>query len=227
MKTKKRFAALLAIVLFRASTLSAFANSFQLENETANKPTIGTETLLTFLILILFLSCGYLFYKMNRLKKTRTLVGDEAINEINYAYTNLKKAWTNLKEENIALNNKITFLTNNITDLESANYELLKQKEKLVHNENRLLELQKQKEELFSMAIHDIKNPAAAIKSYVELLEGYDLNAVEQQEIVKYLVDSTEQILQLAQSINRSVMGEESDTIEEEDKESGAAEIPF
>jgi signal transduction histidine kinase len=154
------------------------------------------------------------------MKKTRTLVGDEALNEINYAYTNLKKAWIKIKEENKVLNNTISFLSNNINDLETANCELIKQKEKLVNNENRLLELQKKKEELFSIAIHDIKNPAAAIKSYVELLEGYDLNAIEQQEIVKYLIDSTEQIMQLAQSINRSVLGEENEVNEEEDKES-------
>jgi signal transduction histidine kinase len=82
------------------------------------------------------------------------------------------------------------------------------------------VELQKQKEELFSIAIHDIKNPAAAIKSYVELLEGYDLNAVEQQEIVKYLIDSTEQIINLAQTINMSVMGTEHnpDAVERKDE---------
>ena len=214
-----KFILFVFIQIFISFSVSA-KSILQQTEELLNSTQFETNNIFLYVLITVLLSLSaFLFFRIIQIKKTRTLVGDEALNEINYAYNNLKTAWTNLKEENKALNNKISFLTNNITDLEAANYELLKQKEKLVHNENRLLELQKQKEELFSIAIHDIKNPAAAIKSYVELLEGYDLNAVEQQEIVKYLVDSTEQILHLAQSINKSVMGEETDELEE-DKES-------
>ncbi|MBL1214741.1 MAG: sensor histidine kinase [Ignavibacteriae bacterium] len=220
MKTKKQFTAILTSAFLSASALKAFADTAQFETQNADSGSIGSETILIYVIILLCLICGFLIYRMNRMKKTRTLVGDEALNEINYAYTNLKKAWIKIKEENKVLNKTISFLSNNISDLETANCELIKQKEKLVNNENRLLELQKKKEELFSIAIHDIKNPAAAIKSYVELLEGYDLNAIEQQEIVKYLIDSTEQIMQLAQSINRAVLGEEKEVNEKEDKES-------
>jgi len=62
--------------------------------------------------------------------------------------------------------------------------------------------LHQQKDELFAIAIHDIKNPAAAIKSFVELLESYDLNANEQQEIMQSLLDTSEQIVKLAQRIS-------------------------
>ena len=213
---KSAITAIFINLLFLFVNISAFDGSANFE-ETAQMNEAG-NTIYLLLAVVIFLAgtCGFLIYKVFYLKKTKTLVGDEALNEINYAYLNLKKAWTKVREENSELKKKIDFLTGNIEDLESANCELLKQREKLVHNENRLLDLQKQKEELFSIAIHDIKNPAAAIKSYVELLEGYDLNAVEQQEIVKYLIDSTEQIISLAQKINKSVMSEDDNLDEEE-----------
>lgn len=197
--------------------ISAYDGTANLEESAQINESANTIYLLLSVVIFLGGTCGFLIYKVLNLKKTKTLIGDEALNEINYAYLNLKKAWTNVREENSELKKKIELLAGNIEDLESANCELLKQREKLVHNENRLLDLQKQKQELFSIAIHDIKNPAAAIKSYVELLEGYDLNAVEQQEIVRYLIDSTEQIISLAQKINNSVMNEDNNFEDEAD----------
>jgi signal transduction histidine kinase len=142
-------------------------------------------------------------------KKRRTLVGDEALSELNYAYAKLKKAWQNLKDENEIQSHKIDRLTKDIEDLETANYELARQKERLKNNENKFKELQTQKEELFAIAVHDIKNPVAAIKSYVELLEEYDFNVNEQREIVKSLVESSEQIMNLAQNMNKVVTAQD------------------
>ncbi len=214
---KSTIAAVLIHLIFLLGNISAFDGTSNLEENARINESANTIYLLLVIIIFLAGTCGFLIYKVLYLKKTKTLVGDEALNEINYAYLNLKNAWAKVREENSELKKRIEFLAGNIEDLESANCELLKQREKLVHNENRLLDLQKQKEELFSIAIHDIKNPAAAIKSYVELLEGYDLNAVEQQEIVKYLIDSTEQIISLAQKINNSVMNEDNNFEDEAD----------
>src|SRR3989339_415281 len=56
-------------------------------------------------------------------------------------------------------------------------------------------------EELSAMAIHDIKNPASAIRGYIELLNSYELNANEHQEIMASLVASSEDIVKLSQDM--------------------------
>jgi signal transduction histidine kinase len=61
--------------------------------------------------------------------------------------------------------------------------------------------LHAQKEEMFAMAVHDIKNPASAIRGYIELLNSFDLNAQEQQEIMTSLVASSEDIVKLSQDM--------------------------
>lgn len=106
-----------------------------------------------------------------------------------------------LTEENNFLKEKVKELESNVKDLESANLNLLEQKEKFAESKRQLELLQSQKEELFAIAVHDIKNPASAIKSYIDLLNSYDLNATEQQEIMTSLVASSEDIVKLTQQI--------------------------
>lgn len=115
-------------------------------------------------------------------------------------------------EENRRLKNKIEQLENKnielemkINELQSTNVDLEKQRELLLANKKKLEGLQKQKDDLFSMVVHDIKNPAAAIKNFVELLESYDLNATEQHEIMKNLLTTSSRILKLAQEVNEVI----------------------
>jgi signal transduction histidine kinase len=88
--------------------------------------------------------------------------------------------------------------------------ELLEQNKELQESLNRLNnskveleELQKQKDELFTMIIHDIKNPAALIKNLVQLLRSYDLTATEQQEVIDDIVETTARIVSLSQEVSR------------------------
>jgi len=99
------------------------------------------------------------------------------------------------------LRKQIEDLEKHITNLENTNLNLLEQKERLALSKRQLELLQNQKEDLFAIAIHDIKNPAAAIKGYVELLNSYDLNANEQQEIMSSLMESSEDIVKLSQAM--------------------------
>jgi signal transduction histidine kinase len=78
---------------------------------------------------------------------------------------------------------------------------MVRQKQKLTDSKRQLKELQSQKEDLFAMAIHDIKNPASAIRGCIDLLNSYDLNASEQQEIMSSLMISSENIVKLSQNM--------------------------
>lgn len=147
----------------------------------------------------------------NRLKERREKEAGGA-NVID-SYESLKKDYTKLMETNAYLKKRIDELKNNITDLQEANDDLLRQKQKLLEKKRHLEELQAQKDELFAMAIHDIKNPAAAIKSYVELLDSYDLNAQEQQEIMQSLADTSSRIIDLAQKMSLVVAKTNTDSL--------------
>lgn len=113
----------------------------------------------------------------------------------------LKEINSNLADENSFLKEKVMSLESNVNELEAANLNLLEQKEKFAESKRQLEVLQSQKEELYAIAVHDIKNPASAIKSYIDLLNSYDLNATEQQEIMSSLVASSEDIVKLTHQI--------------------------
>lgn len=130
-------------------------------------------------------------------KRTSETTDKKIQDELNH----VKLANLQLAEENTFLKEKVNELELNVKDLENANLNLLEQKEKFAESKRQLELLQSQKEELFAIAVHDIKNPASAIKSYIDLLNSYDLNATEQQEIMTSLVASSDDIVKLTQQI--------------------------
>ncbi|HOK14903.1 MAG TPA: HAMP domain-containing sensor histidine kinase, partial [Candidatus Kapabacteria bacterium] len=73
----------------------------------------------------------------------------------------------------------------------------------LSNSKAELENLQAQKDELFALIIHDIKNPAALIKSLVDLLRSYDLSAVEKQEIIDDIAETTARIVSLSQEVTK------------------------
>lgn len=122
-----------------------------------------------------------------------------------YMNERLKASVEELRKRNKYLLEQIQNLDTTVKELESANYELRSQKERLLVGKQQLEELQKQREDFFAIAVHDIKNPAGAIKGLVNLLESYDLNANEQQEVMQSLMTSSEHIVKLAQEISTIV----------------------
>ncbi|GJQ64089.1 MAG: hypothetical protein SCALA702_31420 [Melioribacteraceae bacterium] len=150
-----------------------------------------------------------LVVKLSKQKTEKVFLGDDEFIKLQEAFKGLKSDYDQIKDENKSLNKHIDQLKDSISELEETNISLLEQKQQLTENENALKDLQKQKEELFAIAIHDIKNPLSAIKGYVQLLEEYDLNAVEQQEIMTNLISSTDKILDLAFEMNRVVIESE------------------
>src|SRR5690606_12883529 len=62
---------------------------------------------------------------------------------------------------------------------------------------------QKQKEELFAVIVHDIKNPASVIKGLVDLLTNYDSTASDFDDIMKDIAASSSRILMLSSEISK------------------------
>ena len=115
-----------------------------------------------------------------------------------------------LKMQINAQSNQIAILKKHNDGLNDINNDLVQQKAKLHVREKELADLQQRKEELFAMTIHDLKNPAGAIKGYVDLLRSYDFNATEQQEIMGHLLSTSSRIIEIAQSISTIIAETES-----------------
>lgn len=109
----------------------------------------------------------------------------------------------NLKAELGALRSQIEGLQRRTEDMRYRNKELEESVKKLIVSKEELETLQSQKDELFAMLIHDIKNPAGIIKSLVELLRSYDLSAIDQQGIIDDILNTTKVIVQLSQEVSR------------------------
>ncbi|MCX7909418.1 MAG: HAMP domain-containing histidine kinase [Ignavibacteria bacterium] len=110
---------------------------------------------------------------------------------------------SNLRAEIAALRGQIDALNSRAEELRKQNIELKDKVEKLSNSKAELEELQQQKDELFALIIHDIKNPAALIKNLVELLRSYDLTATEQQEIIDDILLTSNRIVALSQEVSR------------------------
>ncbi len=122
-----------------------------------------------------------------------------------------------LKRENKNLNAKLAFMEvkmekmeEKVKELKATNHDLEEHAKQLHQSKRKLEELQVQKDELFSIIVHDLKNPASAIKNFIELLESYDLNAQEQQEIMHGLLETSTHILSLADEVSKIMSVEKS-----------------
>jgi len=108
-----------------------------------------------------------------------------------------------LRYEIDLLKKQIDNLNNNSISLQQQN-SLLKEKiEDTKKNKKQLEKIQREKDDLFALIIHDIKNPTTVIKGLVELLGSYDTNSTEQQAIINDLLISTKQIIALSTEISK------------------------
>ncbi|MCW8850916.1 MAG: HAMP domain-containing histidine kinase, partial [Melioribacteraceae bacterium] len=125
------------------------------------------------------------------------------------------KILAKLKNENVNLNSEIRFLEEKnrrlrlkIDQMKKVILHLEDQKAQLEISERKLKDLRIQKDETLAIVAHDIKNPASAIKSFVDLLESYDLSAQEQHDVFSGLVETSSRLLKLADEFT-SVIAEE------------------
>lgn len=116
---------------------------------------------------------------------------------------NLREQNTRLIAEISGLRNQIDRLQYRTKELQVTNKSLQEQVEKLSKSKKELEELQSQKDDLFALIIHDIKNPAAIIQGLVDLLKSFNYNAVDQQEIIQDIAETTTKIVNLSREVSR------------------------
>lgn len=138
-----------------------------------------------------------LFFLSKHFKKKR----EEAM--FKSKYDNLKGDYDKVVEENENLKKMLDHFKNQSTLLVNEKDDLEQHINKLTVKKDELIELQSQKDELFAVVIHDIKNPVSVIKSLVELLTSYDLTATQQQEIIKDIAKTTTRIIALSQEVTK------------------------
>jgi len=157
------------------------------------------------LVIILYL----IFAKKKKVVKEISSDFNNQIRLLRQRISALKIQAEKSNERNKALESKAVKLEEKIAVIEKINNDLAKKKEELASQKYKLEILQKRKDELFAIAIHDIKNPLAAIKSYLELLESYDLSINLQNEIIQSMMESSDQIFRLTNEISEIIAQEE------------------
>lgn len=192
-----------------------------------NEVTESSNQIMTPAVIILFMVCLIQLIIIVLLYRGKGKIKDESVDEIeefNKQVLELKSAFESCKNNTKRLNDKnkklveeINSLEKNINELEEINIVLVEQKEKLQTKKTQLEELQKQKDDLFAMAVHDIKNPASVIQSLIQLMESYDLTATEQSEIMQTLVESTQNIIKLSKEMSEVILRQkDSDLLDKE-----------
>ena len=169
---------------------------------TLSLPPIAIYILISILLLELILILYLLFVKKD---KIFVVTEQEEFINLDQAYSVLKQSYADLKTANKNLDFNIRKMERIIGNLEEANVELLNQKETLLVKKSQLEDLHSKKDELYAVAIHDLKNPASAIKGLIELLDDFDLTAQEQQEIMEGIVASSESIFKLTEELSTSI----------------------
>lgn len=191
---------------------------FSVSEETVEKAKPATGVFLdpvTLIIIIICISQTIIIFILYRRKNKTVKIKDDSkekeILELKSLLDRNKKNISAMEQEKSTLKNQVSELSSTIKELETTNDELLYQKEKLQQKKAELEELQRQKDELFAMAVHDIKNPVSVIRSLIQLLESYDLTATEQQEIMQTLVDSSENIMKLTREMTEVIKKQKTD----------------
>jgi signal transduction histidine kinase len=199
----------------RIKTLIDLVKSPDLQDSTASVSMAGLPSTAAYimigLIIVLIIIVVYLLTRKTGNKdkvgtNLQTPLQDLTMNKsmVNKSdYEALQIENSRLRAEIASLRGQIEAMSIRSTQLSVQNKELQHKITKLTNLKSELEELQKQKDELFAVIIHDIKNPAALIKSLVELLTSYDLSAIEQQEIIADIATTTIRIVALSQEVSR------------------------
>lgn len=173
---------------------------------------LALSALIVILIAVIILLIIYFTRKLNKNQdkfntETQAKAGKNSIQK-----KNTEQDFDKVLEENAILNTELNALRGQIEalqlrseEMKKQNNELKKNLEKINNKTTELEDLQTQKDELFALIIHDIKNPASLVKSLVELLTSYDLSATEQQEIINDIASTTSKIVQLSQEVSKII----------------------
>ncbi|MEN6510909.1 MAG: ATP-binding protein [Chloroherpetonaceae bacterium] len=193
-----------ANILKKNLSKSLTQNNANINNEHSNS-LISSNYLIYGIIILILIILGIIFalIKKNKSKNTQNNRNEEIMEKQEIKNTDGNSSA--LLEENNKLKAEISELRTQIdtaniraSQLSTQNKELESKIESLIKTQESLEELSQQKDELFALIIHDIKNPAAIIKNLVDLLRSYDLTANEQIDIIQDIAETSQRILDLS-----------------------------
>ena len=148
----------------------------------------------------IFLLCLFILVKKHPMRERtkKSFIADEMTESRNFS-----KEINRLKRRIDILQKAISSLNDENRDIKRINTELEIEKQRLEETVKKLEEIHKKKDELFTMYIHDIKNPAATIKSMAELFSHLDLTLDEQKEIIKALTITADKLIRITTEITK------------------------
>jgi signal transduction histidine kinase len=178
-----------------------------------DKPFSLINIVLAGLLIIFIIAFVFTYLKLSKIKSLSTKTSSSGEQKFDYSliknmvnksdYELLQLENSRQRAEVASLRGQIDAMSVRSSQLSNQNRDLQTSLTKLSKHKVELEELQQQKDDLFAVIIHDIKNPAALIKSLVELLTSYDLSATEQQEIITDIANTTIKIVALSQEVSR------------------------
>ena len=174
----------------------------ELEEDNGIVSVISNIALIVLIIVILIF---VVIFFLNRPKKKKTSLAttQREVKVANSNQNDLALENANLKSELAALRMQIDRMQDQSRSLIMQNKELQETLNLTDKSKKELEELQKQKEELFAVIVHDIKNPASVIKGLVDLLTNYDSTASDFDDIMKDIAASSSRILMLSSEISK------------------------
>lgn len=175
----------------------------ELENDNGVVSIISDIALIILIIVILIFVVIFFRNRPRKKVKTPLATTQREVKVANSNQNDLAVENANLKSELAALRMQIDKMQDQSRSLIMQNKELQETLNLTDKSKKELEELQKQKEELFAVIVHDIKNPASVIKGLVDLLTNYDSTASDFDDIMQDIAASSSRILMLSSEISK------------------------
>lgn len=125
----------------------------------------------------------------------------------------LRKENEILRHENAMLNKQIHRLNARSFELRLQNNNLNEKLQEIETSNKKLEKIKKEKDELFELIIQDIKNPSMIIKNLVEIVSSFDNFTTEQQAVVRALVKTVKQVVNVSQDISKVLLISDSEKL--------------
>lgn len=169
-----------------------------------SKGTISIISNISLIFIALVILAFLLIYLKNKPKRKKsTIISSREVKVNNSDQKNLEMENANLREELKALRMQIDKMQERSRSLILQNKDLQETLNMTSKAKEELEDLQKQKEDLFAVMVHDIKNPASVIKGLVDLLTNYGSTASNFDDIMKDIATSSNRILMLSSEISK------------------------
>ncbi len=178
-----------------------------------NKPAVETSyfsilyIIISAVIVVLIFALLYLLMrssKRNKMNIEKLSNMEQDINEKEQSVTKYGNETSELLDLKSSLESTMGQINLKVDEIMYINESLVSQLMLMNQKDFELQELQKNKNTVFANILtRGIKEPVASIKSLIELLRSYDLNANETKDIIAYIVEATQKIITISEDIQR------------------------